>query len=70
MCLPDSPRKYKPDSTKCAGEPASLRYQQKEKAHSVALAILLAYWLGHRQGGVLGLTWTSLKAEERQTGLR
>jgi len=38
---------------------------------SLGLATLLAYWLGHRQGDVLDLTWTALDAgivETRKTG--
>ena len=35
---------------------------------SVALAVSLAYWLGHRQGDVLTLTWAALGAGERRTG--
>jgi len=44
----------------------------KAKAHemersSIALAVSLAYWLGHRQGDVLTLTWAALRAGERRT---
>jgi site-specific recombinase XerD len=44
----------------------------KAKAHemerpSIALAVSIAYWLGHRQGDVLTLTWTALGAGERRT---
>jgi site-specific recombinase XerD len=38
---------------------------------SVGLATLLAYWLGHRQADVLGVTWTALDGERistRKTG--
>lgn len=35
---------------------------------SLGLAVLLAYYLGHRQSDVLGLTWTALDVGERQTG--
>jgi len=38
---------------------------------SLGLATLLAYWLGHRQGDVLNLTWTALDSgviETRKTG--
>jgi hypothetical protein len=34
---------------------------------SIALAVSLAYWLGHRQGDVLTLTWAALGAGERRT---
>jgi integrase len=34
---------------------------------SVGLAVLLAYWLGHRQGDVLALTWTALEDGHRHT---
>jgi integrase len=34
---------------------------------SLGLAVSLAYWLGHRQGDVLTLTWTSLDAGWRKT---
>lgn len=34
---------------------------------SIGLAVLIAYWLGHRQSDVLGLTWTALDARERET---
>lgn len=34
---------------------------------SVALAISLAYWLGHRQGDVLTLTWRALHDRRRRT---
>ena len=40
----------------------------EQKVASIGLAVLLAYWLGHRQGDVLTLTWTALKAEDRATG--
>lgn len=39
-----------------------------EQRGSIALATLLAYWLGHRQGDVLSLTWAQLAAGERRTG--
>lgn len=34
---------------------------------SIGLAVLLAYWLGHRQSDVLALTWTVLDEGFRQT---
>ena len=39
-----------------------------EKRGSIALAAVLAYWLGHRQNDVLSLTWAQLAAGERRTG--
>jgi len=39
-----------------------------ENRSSIALATLLAYWLGHREGDVLTLTWAQLAAGERRTG--
>jgi integrase len=39
----------------------------EEKAGSIGLAVLLAYWFGHRQADVLGLTWAALDAEDRET---
>lgn len=41
---------------------------REEKRGSIALAAVLAYWLGHRQGDVLSLTWAQLAAGERRTG--
>jgi integrase len=41
---------------------------QENGRGSIALAIILAYWLGHRQGDVLSLTWAQLTAGERRTG--
>lgn len=34
---------------------------------SIGLAVLLAYWLGHRQGDVLTLTWAAVDAGLRKT---
>jgi hypothetical protein len=34
---------------------------------SVALAVLLAYWLGHRRGAVLSLTWEEIAAGHKET---
>ncbi len=34
---------------------------------SIGLAVSLAYWLGHRQGDVLALTWTALDSGARKT---
>lgn len=34
---------------------------------SLGLATLAAYWLGHRQGDLLSLTWTQLEDQEKET---
>jgi len=36
---------------------------ESRKRPSIGVATLLAYWLGHREADVLGLTWTALDAE-------
>ncbi|WP_073139212.1 tyrosine-type recombinase/integrase [Muricoccus roseus] len=40
-------------------------YEQQRP--SLALATLLAYWLGHREGDVLSLTWEALGETHRET---
>lgn len=50
---------------------AVVKAAEESARPSLGLATLLAYWLGHRQGDVLGLTWTALDAgivETRKTG--
>jgi len=40
---------------------------REEGSASVALAVSIAYWFGHRQADVLGLTWSALDAGEVRT---
>ena len=39
----------------------------KEAKPSIGLAVLLAYWIGHRQGDILTLKWAQLDAQMRET---